>query len=76
MRPQIYERFDIIEPNNSVKTSPTFHDSHYTRHPKRELQGDSLWLWNGKFTVKLERKNLKNLHRRYAYLVVESIWAS
>ena len=25
MKPQIYERFDIIEPNNSVKTSPTFH---------------------------------------------------
>ena len=31
MKPQIYERFDIIKPNNSVKTSPTFHDSHYTK---------------------------------------------
>ena len=31
MKPQIYERFDIIEPNNSMKTGPAFHDSHYTK---------------------------------------------
>jgi hypothetical protein len=31
MKPQICERFDIIEPNNNVKAGPTFHDSHYTK---------------------------------------------